>query len=128
MRRSAAAEAACAGGRRAVLGIEQPFVGPEGTVEPQGMIEAGGLDRAVEDAAAMGDQGRIRAASCRRHRRARIDGWRDRRAACRWRESDTLNTGCIGCAATIAVEFHRSQLDRPLALVIGAHRGPACAA
>src|SRR5690242_7159247 len=49
----AAREAARAVGTRAILGIKKPFVSPERAVEPQGVVEARRLDRALEHRAAV---------------------------------------------------------------------------
>src|SRR5713226_4975613 len=44
---------------RGVLGIEQPLVGAEGTVKPQRMVEARGLNRFLEDGAAVRNEGGV---------------------------------------------------------------------
>src|SRR6516165_9680731 len=44
------------GQARAVLRIEQPFIGAERTMEPHRMIEARGHDVVTENSAAVGDQ------------------------------------------------------------------------
>src|SRR5689334_19188598 len=55
-----ARKTACAACARAVLCVEEPFVGSEWTMEPQRVIKARRLDRALEHRAAMRDQGRVK--------------------------------------------------------------------
>src|SRR5690606_31008605 len=52
---AAPAEPACAECRRAVLGIEEPFVGAEGPVEPHGVVEARELQVLVKHQLAVRD-------------------------------------------------------------------------
>ena len=44
---------------RAILGVKEPFVCPERAMEPQRVIKARWLNRALEHSAAMRDQGRV---------------------------------------------------------------------
>ena len=59
-----AAEAAPARRGRAVLGVEQPLVGPERSVEPHGVVEAGHEDVAGRERRAVGEQRRVEQRSC----------------------------------------------------------------
>jgi len=52
----AAGKTACAAGKGAVLRVKKPFIGAEGAVEPERVIEACGLNFTLENSAAMGNE------------------------------------------------------------------------
>ena len=76
-------EAPAPGGRRGVLGVEEPLVGPERAVEPHGVVEAG-HEHVVDAARGRGGAARCRAGSCPTRRSARRRAAPGRRAGCRW--------------------------------------------
>ena len=110
-----------AGGRRAVLGVEQPLVRTEGPVEPERVVEARHLEVAVEDRPAVVEQRGVE----ERHVRGigqhapmdvRVVGKRAGRPY-----PDLL--GRIEPVAThVMAEVDGTQLDRPFALPVAADR------
>ena len=100
-----------------VLGIEQPFVGPERAVKPHRMIEAGRHHALVEQRAAVARHRRVQQREVRRigqrtHVQRRIVG------QFRGGPDPDIDAAVLDLLAEIAADLDRAQLDRALGLVI----------
>src|SRR6185312_11006793 len=96
-----------------VLRVQEPLIGPERTMEPQRVIEAGELNVPVEPEFAVGDQGRVEqreVGGVSQHALVQRQGIGKRAVGAHpnmlyWRPFLALE---------VARDVHGAQLDRPL--------------
>src|SRR3954469_5491547 len=112
----AARKAACTTRARTVLCIEKPSVGSERAVEPQRMIKARRLDRALEHRAAVRDQGCIKQRHVRSIGQYALVNRQIVRQASGGADPD-IEHRLHRLAAEITLELDGPEFDRPLALV-----------